>query len=224
MPKFLHYAIVLSCVCLASALGLAGTYVATQKKIALRNEEKLNKSLAKVLPQAKTFKKLEATQGEGDVYEGRDAAGKLVGYAAIGFAQGYSSKIQVLVGLKPDLSHPTIVAIDIVNQQETPGLGANVAAVSTNKTLWSALGLSQPLKNAKPSFKDQFQGKAVAGLQVGSTVDAITGATISSRAVVRAVKWAGVAAQKALGLKITIDGVTGATTKSAHPAAGPQEG
>ncbi len=219
MPKHIHYSIVLTCVCLVSALGLAGTFVLTEGKIQLRKKQKLSKALAEVLPAAKRFETLEPKVQGGDMYVGLDETGKRVGFAVIGDRQGYSSRIQVLVGMEPDLTEPKIIAIDIVDQQETPGLGANIQAESSGKTLWSVLGIAKEREDFPPSFKDQFKGKVVNKLRVGSTIDAITGATISSRAVVAAVRTAGARAQIGLGLAVTIDGATGATAKVAPMAA-----
>ena len=82
---------------------------------------------------------------------------------------GYSGNIEVMVGVKPD---QLVNAIEILAHAETPGLGDKIAL---------------------PSFKDIFKGKGLdnADWRVkkdGGEFDQITGATISPRAIVGAVK------------------------------------
>ena len=73
----------------------------------------------------------------------------------------------------------TLTGIKIAFQQETPGLGTRVEEVKSG--------------SKSPWFQDQFKGKKLDQLQVvrGKTddmIEAITGATISSRAVTKSVR------------------------------------
>lgn len=83
--------------------------------------------------------------------------------------KGFNGKIVLMVGIMPD---GTIRKVSVLSQNETPGLGANM----TND-----------------KFKNQFDGKNPASYNLtvakdGGDVDAITAATISSRAFTEAVK------------------------------------
>lgn len=104
-----------------------------------------------------------------DVFVGRDAAGAVVGYAAKGSdAGGYGGDIVLMVGLKADKR--TVVCYQTLEAAETPGLG---------------------MKLTTPEFAGQFAGKSAANLRVkkdGGEIDAITAATITSRAVCRAIE------------------------------------
>ena len=200
MNKKLHYTLVLTCVCLGSALGLAGTFVLTEGKIEARRKQKITNALATVQPTAK-FDLDAADQGKDGVYRGTDSNGGTV-YAAIGSAQGYSSKVVVLVGFKPDKT--TVQGIRVIEQQETPGLGANIQKESTSKTLWTVLGLAKESSEIPLSFQGQFAGKTTDSLQLvkipqPDKITAITGATISSAAVMRAVRAAGAKVREAAG-------------------------
>ena len=196
MNKKLHYTLVLSCVCLGSALGLAGTFVLTEAKIEERKQQKINDALSTVLPTANSFKPVEGSEG---VSLGTDGQGKAVGYAATGSAQGYSSKIVAMVGFQAD--QETIQCIRVIEQQETPGLGANIQKEATSKTLWTVLGMAkESTDNIPHSFQDQFSGRKLGDLDLGS-IDAITGATISSKAVLRAAQDAGERVRQALSEK-----------------------
>jgi electron transport complex protein RnfG len=110
--------------------------------------------------------------GEGDSLEVYPAkkGDEVVGYAVRSYTnKGFSGYIGLMVGFKPD---GTIYNINVLEQKETPGLGTKMVPEGTPD---------------RPSFKDQFRGKdpAVFALKVkkdGGSVDAITAATISSRA------------------------------------------
>ncbi len=110
--------------------------------------------------------------GEGDsleVYPAKNGD-QVVGYAVKSYSnKGFSGYIGLMVGFAPDL---TIYNIIVLEQKETPGLGTKMVPEGTPDS---------------PAFKDQFKGKnpVTFVLKVkkdGGTVDAITAATISSRA------------------------------------------
>lgn len=110
--------------------------------------------------------------GEGDsldIYPAK-SGDEVVGYAVNTYTKkGFSGKITMMAGFSTD---GTIINITILEQKETPGLGT---------------------KMSDPSFKDQFREKNPAefALKVkkdGGPVDAITAATISSRAFCDAVQ------------------------------------
>jgi len=88
-------------------------------------------------------------------------------------AQGYSGEIRMLLGLTYDGS---IVALRVIEHQETPGLGDGIEV-------------------RKSSWIDQFESRSIAVSDTaawqlsryGGQFDGLTGATITSRAVVQAV-------------------------------------
>ena len=102
-------------------------------------------------------------------YRGRKAE-QLVGTAfKVVAPDGYSGNIEVMVGVKPD---EKLKAVEILSHAETPGLGSKITET------W---------------FKDMFKNKGLdnADWRVkkdGGEFDQITGATISPRAIVGAVK------------------------------------
>lgn len=102
------------------------------------------------------------------IYEARKADGQLAGWVAKAKGMGYGDRIELLVGLNPDAEK--ITGLFILDQKETPGLG--------NKII-------------EPAWRDQFIDKStrkpltvVKGKSTGAgQINAITGATISSRSV-----------------------------------------
>ncbi len=90
-----------------------------------------------------------------------------IGFALLVVGKGYGGNIDILIGLEDET---TIKGVTIVSHLETPGLGARII---------------------ESSFRDQFAGLnigAVALKQDDGPIDAITGASISSGAVVEAIK------------------------------------
>jgi len=112
--------------------------------------------------------KKNGTQKFYTVYDVALKDGSPAGHVAKAAGQGYADKIEVLIGL--DAGGDTITGLFVLDQKETPGLG--------NKII------------EKP-WRDQFVNKASAGQLVvvkggaggGYEIDAISGATISSRSV-----------------------------------------
>ncbi|NLW91650.1 MAG: RnfABCDGE type electron transport complex subunit G [Syntrophomonadaceae bacterium] len=96
-------------------------------------------------------------------------AGDLIAYIVPAESKGYAGAVKLLVAVSPDNK---VLKYTIIESKETPGLGD---------------------KAAKSPFIDQFPGKNAGELTVdkdGGTIQAISGATITSRAVTKAVKLA----------------------------------
>ena len=156
-------------ICAVVTAILALTNNITADKIAENEAQSKQNSMFSVLPDAKAFDEITADV----MYLGRDAAGNPVGYAISTAVQGYGGQVKVMTGI--DLTG-VIVGVDVFyNDDETPGLGKNTS---------------------NESFRDQYKGLSVKediivskDNSVGNaqTVDAVTSATISSRAVTRAV-------------------------------------
>ena len=206
MNERIRYPLVITVICAVAAAALAYTYALTKDRIRESKRSDLVKGLEKVLPPQKksiemrTLPGVEAQQPEDDqkLYVARENAGqtgRALGYAAIGSAQGYSSKVKVIVGVDPDMR---IIAARILDQQETPGLGERAREVPATKTLWQALADifrgSAKGPELVPPFQQQFSGKTWQQLELTNDADAgdriiqLTGATITSRAVVNAAK------------------------------------
>ncbi len=98
------------------------------------------------------------------VYNAVDSQDKTIGYAVMVSTGGYGGEILLTVGIDNDLK---VTGIDVISHSETPGLGENCT---------------------KLQFKEQFKGKEI-GVEVvkngasGNQVDAISSATITSKAV-----------------------------------------
>ena len=198
MGKKLRYTVVLGIISMITAVGVGVTYVTTKEKIRQKEEARRMEALLTVLPGLEGQPQEVTPPGvapEEKVYRGLDKDQKIIGYAALGQAQGYSSTIKTMVGLSPDMQK--VLSIKILTQGETPGLGTRVMEIATTKTLWKLLmgggaspAAAEPLT---PWFQEQFKDKALNQLTVvresdPARIQAITGATISTKAVVASVE------------------------------------
>lgn len=172
--------ITLMMVCAVAAAGLAATYAVTWPVIQEQQRRKVleeNKELLKLFPGFKgdlTERKeiLEKARKEFDELESifeLMSAGERVAVAIKLASKGYGGPIKVAVGIDIEGKVAGILVLDV--SSETAGVGSKVAEAEG------------------ASFREQFKGKTAAdALGVGKDVDAISGATISSRGVTGGVK------------------------------------
>jgi electron transport complex protein RnfG len=168
MRKFSGLVVSLTVISAVCAGVLATVNAVTEKPIAAMLAKKTVDFAKAVLPPETVAVDAQAFADGETYYTGKDATGRLVGYAVVGKdGGGYGGDITLMVGLRADKA--TVVCYRTLAAAETPGLGS---------------------KMNDPSFAKQFAGKAAAALKVtkdGGAVEAITAATITSRAVCRAI-------------------------------------
>ena len=163
VKQILRLTVTLLLICALVAAVLAGVNTITKDKIAAAQEQKTLDALAAVLPGVENLKPITLvgdTGGVNRVYRSGN------NFAVEVASAGFDGPVTLMVGI----SDGKVVGIRVVSHTETPGLGAVAAA-----------------KNAKgEAFRNQFVG-AVGDLAVGENIDAISGATITSRSVVNSV-------------------------------------
>lgn len=153
---------ILTAICVIVTLLLAVTNSLTAEKITANAEAKAAESRTKVLT-ADSYVQLDE---KGCVYEAKDADGNSLGVVITTEASGYGGTIKVMTGINSD---QTIAGVNILEMSETPGMGA---------------------KAKEDSFLNQYKGLSTPNQAVkkdGGNIDAVSGATISSRAVTAAV-------------------------------------
>lgn len=192
----------------SSAVGLV--YRVTEAPIARAKLQKKADALSQVLPDfdntpADEMQPVATDGGEIYVYTAR-MGGEAVGYAVESFAAGFSGTIRIMVGFEADGS---IRNIQVLEQTETPGLGAKLAEEG-NPVQASFIGRI-PAEMKMSVRKD------------GGDVDAITASTISSRAYVQAVSRAYTAFLEASGADASgWDASSGATSAGQQDTASEQ--
>ena len=181
--NFVRYAATLAIICLAASGLLSVVYNITQPRIVAQAKMEEEAALKDVFPAAARFEPLK----EGDetlYYKALDTDGAVAGYAFRAEKKGYSSVIVTMVGMARD---GTIERIKILSQNETPGLGTRIVEVLQKETIWDVLLRRVRIsEKPRPWFQVQFDGKPHEALD--EDVEAITGATISSLAVITSVE------------------------------------
>jgi len=172
---FRNMVLSLTLIALVSSALLGFVYEVTKEPIAQSNLNKKLDAIRQVVPEFDNNPNDEMfllPTGDGDSLEVYPAkkGDIIIGYAVNTYtSKGFSGNIKLMAGFKPDGS---ILNITVLEHKETPGLGT---------------------KMADPGFKDQFIEKNPAEFELrvkkdGGPVDAITAATISSRAFCDAVQ------------------------------------
>lgn len=198
MKTILHYGLVLLIIAGVAGVGLSLVDRITKGPIAEAQSKRLEEGQKLAFPSASSFGELKKLETDGttiEYYEVFDEGKNVIGYELLYSVGGYQSRIKVLTGIEPD---GKIVAIRVLEQAETPGLGAEVDALPSNQSLLCAfvsLFSPEPEKEESsiPWFQAQFSGKTPEDLIVVKTKDpkhitALSGATITSTAVTKAVK------------------------------------
>ena len=155
--------IFLTLVTLISVSLLVGIDSITAEKIKQQEEQKVRQMLGEMFTDMIEYKIDDEIY---TIYSDENEE-DVIGYALLALGRGYGGDINILVGLE---DATTLKGITIISQTETPGLGTRITG---------------------SDFTDEFTGMAIDDIGLkrdGGGIDALTGATISSRAVVDAVK------------------------------------
>lgn len=175
MAKILKLGAVLFLITAVTGLILGGVYTMTLEPINKAKEKEKMEALAQTLPQASDFETIDAPQSQSIIKEVNrgSVGGKTVGYNITVVPKGYGGLIEMVVGID---TGGMLMDIKILSHTETPGLGA---------------------KAADRAFSGQFHEKAVEKIVVTTAppaadneVQAISGATITSKAVASGVNTA----------------------------------
>ena len=165
-PNIAKLVIVLTLVSAVVAAILGGVNAITKDKIAAITEQKTNDALAEVLPvnEGETYTELDSTGDSTITHVWEAPSGHVVELVV----SGAQSMIDLVVGVDND---GVVTGVSIIDHGETPGLGA---------------------KATESSYRDQYIGvNAPAAVNKdGGSIQALTGATITSRAVTDAVNTA----------------------------------
>lgn len=181
-----------------------GTYDAVQenKRIAVE------RAVFKVIPSAKSMAEYLATPageitkvGAGETaqaagtaaaggagnntikfYAGYDASGKLAGIAAEGVAKGYADNVRILFAYDP--AAQMVSGFSVVSSRETPGIGDKIAV---DKGFLANFPLEAKISNDRMVLAHEIRTVKHGSKTNPWEIDAISGATITSRAVGKAI-------------------------------------
>jgi len=149
----------------------------TSPKIEEYRQKEVKKAVKEVLPSAENYREDIKTAGPYTFYLGYDG-NELIGLAFNVKGGGFQDIISLMVGVTPDFSQ--ITGLSVLDQKETPGLGTKIAEDPSRK-------------GDETWFTNQFRGKSPfpeiyyvknKKAEADSEIEAISGATISSQAVI----------------------------------------
>lgn len=166
IKSIIKTAVSLFIICAVSSAILALVNEVTEKTIEINNAATAEEARKTVMPDAESFNEITLDSGVG--YEALSSDGKTIGYVFTTTENSYGGTIEVMTGINTD---GTISQISILSISDTPGLG---------------------MKAKEESFYGQYTGKDISTGELsvnkdGGDITAITSATITSRAVTKAV-------------------------------------
>ena len=182
-PSSLRLILTLAFAGLVSGVAIIGIYETTLPTITANKARELREAVFKVLPGVTKMQALvyrgerivvvdAPEKDEPVVYGGYDEQGDFIGYAMPGAGPGFQDTIALLYGYLP--SEKLVVGMEVLESRETPGLGDKIYKDMDFVNEFSALSIEPEVVTVKKGT-----GSAP------NEVDAITGATISSKAIVR---------------------------------------
>lgn len=155
----------LAVTCLISGVIIAGTFMITEPAAEAQRVKAKNDAMKELVRDAESFKAIDGKEGW---YAGMKG-GKVIAYVVPAQGKGYGGVIQMLTAVTGD---GKILDYKVLKHAETPGLGD---------------------KMTEPKFRNQFAGKTAKDMEVvkvptDKNIQALTGATITSRAVTNGIR------------------------------------
>jgi len=182
-PSSLRLVLTLAIAGLVSGVAIIGIYESTLATITANKARELREAVFKVLPGVSQMQALVYRDGElvvvqipdrdePVIYGGYGEQSNFVGYAMPAAGPGFQDTIAILYGYQP--AEKIVVGMEVLESRETPGLGDKIYKDAVWVGGFSALSVEPEIIAVKKGTKSQ-----------PNEIDAITGATISSKAVVR---------------------------------------
>jgi electron transport complex protein RnfG len=169
--------VVLTSIGLLSGGFLATVGLLTKDQIALNKQREIEEAIITVVPGTESSQKLYEER-ELSIYGGRDGTGAILGFAIYASGVGFQDTVTLMFGT--NISITRITRLTILDQKETPGLGAKITDRKSFLQYWENKDCTQPLSLRKPPSSTPQDLSS-------SEINTITGATISSESVLNTV-------------------------------------
>jgi len=168
---------------LLSGLIIVSVFQATLPAITAYKAKMLREAVLEVLPGSERMQRLvfrdgrlivkeEEDKDEEAMFGGYDAESHLMGYAIPAAGPGFQDTIRLIYGYLP--AERLVVGMEVLESRETPGLGDKIYKDSAFVANFRTLAVDPEIVAVKKGTKS-----------AANEINAITGATISSKAVVR---------------------------------------
>lgn len=165
-----------------SGFTIVAAYRTTLPTITANQNRALRTAVLHVVPGSASLRRLVLQDGElierpeGNepeaVYAAYDEGGQLVGYALPAEGPGFQDTIRLIYGFDP--AKRQVIGMEVLESRETPGLGDKIYKDPAFRASFGALAVEPEIVAVKKGERDD-----------PNEIDAITGATISSKAVVK---------------------------------------
>lgn len=194
MPPSGRLILVLALIAMFSGFTVVFAYQVTQEPIARNHRERMEAAIFEVIPGAEQrvnfriddegLHELEEDDVDNaDFFAGYTEDGQFAGIAVEGEARGYADIIRVLYGWSPEDS--CIVGYTVLESTETPGLGELIASDEAFLDNFDCLDVT--LNEERTGLENPIDIVGADEDAEDWEINAITGATVSSEAVKRAV-------------------------------------
>ncbi len=181
-PSSIKLILTLAIAGLISGIAIIAIYETTLPTITAYKAKVLREAVFKVLPGVSKIQKLQyidnklqpidlEENNQETIYAGFDSEENLIGYAIIASGPGFQDAIQILYGYLP--KKDLIVGMEVLDSRETPGLGDKIYKDADFQANFKSLTVKPSVVFVKKGMKS-----------ASNEVDSITGATISSKAIV----------------------------------------
>ena len=168
MNQLVKFGLILGVICLAATIVLAVTYEVTKPRIEAELKAEERNALKAIIPSADSFNEKVL---DGIEYFEALKDKRVIGYCIKVVGNGYNGYIRMIAGVDPN---GVIQGVTVLEHGETPGLGAKINEIRQGER--------------EPWFLKQFKGKDAGTIAIKKDIDAVTGATISSKAVTDAIR------------------------------------
>lgn len=166
--KFLKPGLILLLISALAAAALGFTNEVTKGPIAEQRQLARDEAMKAIIPDAANFEEVEPAK----YYRAMDADGNMIGAVVFTFSSGFGGNIEVITGLSLD---GEVLGVRMGNHSETPNLGSRAK---------------------EPEFYNQFTGLSYeeeivlikVGEPEGNEVHAISGATVTSKGMIKGVE------------------------------------
>ncbi|MDP1735117.1 MAG: FMN-binding protein [Sulfuritalea sp.] len=179
---------------------IVGAYQSTYDAVAANKRIATERAVFKVIPAATSIAEyvalpaggIEQKVGAGDTaiapgavrfFAAYGGDGKLAGIAAEGVGKGYADNVRIMFGYQPDCQ--CVVGIGVVSMRETPGIGDKI--ITDKEFLANFTALDVKLKADLSALANEVKAVKHGAKTNSWQIDAIAGATITSRAVGKAI-------------------------------------
>ncbi len=213
MKKMIQLTLTLTAIAAIAGVSIASIYDKTKDVISEQKQANLDSALESLFPNGSSISADSLTLEDGSqirywVAERTDltleessldsTSSPIIGYAIEGGSYGYSSVVKCITAVS---ANGTVLGLSILSQEETPGLGSRATESVSDAIFWD--GPFKKRKKNEPWFQAQFRGLNIMDtlnisdgaewhtlseegreqLQKDNEVSAITGATITTKAV-----------------------------------------